>query len=156
LAGDATYLVSLGLGVRLEETVLDKVVSDLRVVPSAKDGRLGSGVVLIEEFLVLFLLELGGVVGAKSQYFSIVASSSNLHDTLADEPVPHLAFGPCRVGSVLGVKVVGLHRVEELVSGSGLGVGDTVLNEPLVKSRSGPGLVERAGGLEVGDSDIVQ
>jgi hypothetical protein len=72
LAGDATYLVSLGLGVRLEETVLDKVVSDLRVVPSAEDGRLGSGVVFIEEFLVLFLLELGGLVGAKSQYFLLL------------------------------------------------------------------------------------
>jgi hypothetical protein len=47
--------------------VLDKVVPDLRVVPSAEDGRLGSGVVFVEEFLVLFLLELGSVVGADYQ-----------------------------------------------------------------------------------------
>jgi len=61
------YLVSLGLGIRLEVAVHDKVVSDLGVVPSAEDGRLGSGVVFVEEFLVLFLLELGSVVGADYQ-----------------------------------------------------------------------------------------
>jgi len=42
-----TYLITLGLGVGLEESVVDKVVSDLRVVPSAEDGGLGSGVVFI-------------------------------------------------------------------------------------------------------------
>lgn len=57
---------------------------------------------------------------------------SGLHDTLADEPVPHLGLGPGRVGSVLGIVVVGFHSVQELVSGSGLRVGDTVLDEPLV------------------------
>jgi hypothetical protein len=49
--------------------VLDKVVPDLRVVPSAEDGRLGSGVVLVKEFLVLLLLQLGSVVGAICQYY---------------------------------------------------------------------------------------
>lgn len=51
-----TYLITLGLGVGLEETVVDEVVSDLGVVPSAEDGRLGSGVVFVKELLVLFLL----------------------------------------------------------------------------------------------------
>ena len=63
-----TYLITLGLGVGLEESVVDKVVSDLRVVPSAEDGGLGSGVVFIEEFLVLFPLELSGIVGANRQF----------------------------------------------------------------------------------------
>lgn len=67
ISSPMAYLVSLGLGIRLEVAVLDKVVSDLRVVPSAEDGRLGSGVVFIKEFLVLFLLELGSVVGADHQ-----------------------------------------------------------------------------------------
>jgi len=62
-----TYLITLGLGVGLEESVVDKVVSDLRVIPSAEDGRLGSGVVFIKEFLVLFPLELSGIVGADRQ-----------------------------------------------------------------------------------------
>jgi hypothetical protein len=43
----AAYLVSLGLGVGLEEPVVDKVISDLGIVPSAEHGRLGSGVVFI-------------------------------------------------------------------------------------------------------------
>lgn len=47
--------------------MVHKVVSDLGVVPSREDGRLGSGVVFIEEFLVLFLLELSGIVGATCQ-----------------------------------------------------------------------------------------
>jgi hypothetical protein len=42
-----TYLITLGLGVGLEESVVDEVVSDLGVVPSAEHGRLGSGVVFI-------------------------------------------------------------------------------------------------------------
>lgn len=82
--------------------------------------------------------------------------SNGLHDTLADEPVPHLRLGPGRVSSVLGIVVVGFHRVQELVSGSRLRVGDTVLNEPLVESRSGPSLVQGTGSLEVSDSDIVE
>lgn len=67
ISSTMAYLVSLGLGIRLEVAVLDKVVSDLGVIPSAEDGRLGSGVVFVEEFLVLFLLELGSVVGATHQ-----------------------------------------------------------------------------------------
>ena len=47
--------------------MVDEVVSDLGVVPSAENGRLGSGVVFIKEFLVLFLLELGGIVGTDCQ-----------------------------------------------------------------------------------------
>ena len=42
-----TYLITLGLSVRLEESVVDEVVSDLGVVPSAEHGGLGSGVVFI-------------------------------------------------------------------------------------------------------------
>jgi hypothetical protein len=42
-----TYLITLGLGVGLEESVVDKVVSDLGVVPSAEHGGLCSGVVFI-------------------------------------------------------------------------------------------------------------
>jgi hypothetical protein len=92
--------------------VLDKVVSDLRVVPSAEDSGLGSGVVFVEEFLVLLLLELSSVVGAVRQHMQSRHEVINLHNTLADEPVPHLGLGPGGVGSVLGVKVVGLHGVE--------------------------------------------
>jgi hypothetical protein len=43
-----------------------------------------------------------------------------------------LGLGPGRVGSVLGIVVVGFHGVQELVSGSRLRVGDTVLDKPLV------------------------
>lgn len=42
-----TDLITLGLSIRLEVTVLNEVVPDLRVVPSAPDGRLGPGVVFI-------------------------------------------------------------------------------------------------------------
>lgn len=44
--------------------MLDKVVSDLGIVPSAPDGGLGPGVVLVEEFFVLFLFKLSSIVGA--------------------------------------------------------------------------------------------
>ena len=81
---------------------------------------------------------------------------ASLHDTLADEPVPHLGLGPGRVGSVLGIVVVGLHGVQELVSGSGLRVGDTVFDEPLVEGRSRPSLIQGSSCLEVGDSNIVE
>lgn len=42
-----TYFITLGLSVGLEESVIDEVVSDLGVVPSAEHGRLGSGVMFI-------------------------------------------------------------------------------------------------------------
>lgn len=80
----------------------------------------------------------------------------SLHDTLADEPVPHLGLGPGRVGSVLSIVVVGFHRVQELLSSSGLRVSDAVLDKPLVESRSRPSFVQGGGSLEVGDSDIVE
>lgn len=66
------YLVSLGLGIRLQVTMLDEPVSDLRVVPSGPDGRLGSGVVLIEQLLVLLLLELSSVVGATASQLALL------------------------------------------------------------------------------------
>lgn len=80
----------------------------------------------------------------------------NSHDTLADEPVSHVALGPLGVGSVLGFKVVVLHKIDELVSGSGLGVDDAVLDEPVVDGRGGPGIVDRVGSLQVGDLDVVE
>lgn len=82
--------------------------------------------------------------------------TSDLHDTLANEPVSHLRLGPGRVGSVLSVKVVVLHLFDELVSGSGLGGDDTVLDKPFVDSRGRPSFVNGGGSLEVGDPDIVQ
>lgn len=65
------HLIALGLVVRLEETVLHEPVTHLRVVPAAKGGRLGAGVVLIEKLFVLFLLELGSLsVATASQSYS--------------------------------------------------------------------------------------
>ena len=73
---EADHLIALGLVVRLEVPVVDEPGAHLRVVPAAPDGRLGAGVVLVEEFLVLVLLKFGRV--------SLAATVSKLESMLED------------------------------------------------------------------------
>ena len=136
--------------------MVDEEGSHLGVVPSAEDGRLGSGVVLVHELGVLLLLKLRSLVGAVRSAMVSECTFSYSHDTLGDKPVSHLRLAPRGVGSVLGIPVVGPHLVEKLVAGSRLGVNDTVLDEPLVNGRGRPGLVDWVGGLTVGGLDIVK
>ena len=56
----------------------------------------------------------------------------NSHDALGDEPVAHVTLAPFTVRSVLGFPVVVFHKIKELVTSSGFGMNDPVLEKPLV------------------------
>lgn len=138
--------------------MVDEPVPHLRVVPSSPDGRLSPSVVLVEEFLVLLSLQVGGLGRADSgvSWVWIFMCRQNLHDALRHKPVSHVTVLPSAVSSVLGLPVVLLHQLEELLPLGWLGVDDTVLDEPLVDGRGGPGVVDGLGGFQVSCSDIVQ
>lgn len=169
IADKVDKLITLGLIVGLDVTVLNEVVSDLRVVPATPDGRLCSSVVLIQKFLVLFSLEFSSLGAAlkKHQYnrFRVNKGSpwtkpkgmwENLHDTFRDQPIPHLTVRPFGVGSVLGIVIIILHEFQKLLPSCRLGVDDTMLNKPFMNSASGPSLVKGVGNLQISDTDIVE
>lgn len=136
--------------------MVDEVCSHLGVVPAAEDGGLGAGVVLVHKLSVLLLLELRSLAGAVRFSSGSIKALDDSHDTLRNEPVTHLRLVPRGVSSVLDIPVVVLHLLEELVTGGGLGVNDTVLNEPIVNGGGRPSLVDRAGGLVVGGPYIAK
>lgn len=87
VADKVDEIVTLGLIVGLDVTVLNKVISDLRVFPATPDSRLGSSVVFIQKFLVLFSLEFSSLSAAskKRQHNHFrVNKSSTLDETKGD------------------------------------------------------------------------
>jgi hypothetical protein len=100
-------------------------VSDLRVVPSAPDGRLGSGVVLIEQLFVLFLLKRKLL----DEHYTRAKSSiwGGWYDSeIRDWLVSH-----------------------GYLKSDAQGVIDTVRSELSSETRIGPGQVRGSGGLLV-------
>lgn len=169
VADKVDEIITLGLIVGLYVTVLNKVISDLRVVPATPDSRLGPSVVLIQKLLILFPLKFSSfsaaLINVNTTVFQSIKSSPwmkpkgtcrDLHDTFRDQPIPHLTVRPPRVGRVLGVVIVIPHKFQKLLSGSRLGVNDTVLNEPFMDPTSGPSLVEGIGNLQISDTNIVK
>lgn len=68
VADKVDKLITLGLIVGLDVTVLNEVISDLGVVPATPDSRLCSSVVLIQKFLVLFSLEFSSLGAALKKH----------------------------------------------------------------------------------------
>lgn len=131
--------------------MLDQVVPELRIVPSGKDGRFGLVVVVGQERLVLFTLEVGGRVGAaraersvstRASYCDQSSHAFDSHDTLRDQPVPHLEVGPRAPDLVLGLPVIVLHQHEHALS-VGRRLKDTVVDQPSLEVVVGPSVVDR-------------
>lgn len=59
VADELDHLVALALVVGLDVVVVDEPLSDVRVPPRGKGGRLGAGVVVDEKLLVLIRLKVG-------------------------------------------------------------------------------------------------
>ena len=143
------HVVPLSGVVGLDEAVLDEVVPELRVVPSRKDGRLGLVVVVLQERFVLFTLEIGCRVGAGCggkrsavcPFYCNCGPNDDSHDTLRDQPVPHLEVGPGGPDLVLGLPVVVLHQHEHALSVVG-GLEDSVGDQPSLEVVVGPTVVD--------------
>jgi hypothetical protein len=121
------HVVPLGLVVALDESVLNEVVTEFRVVPSREDGGLGLVVVVGQKLFVLFTLQVGGRVG---------------DDSLGDQPIPHLDVAPRAPDLVLGLPVVVLHHHQHGLS-VGRGLQDSVSDHPSLEVVVGPGVVDR-------------